>query len=253
MKNRWVWPNVFGLLLVLAVNSLATILPINGQTTADVSDAYPVLFTPAGYVFSIWGLIYLLLIAFAIYQAMPQQKTNAPISAVGGFFFLSCLLNAAWIFAWHYNSIGLSVAIMVALLISLITVYLRVTGENLNGQDRRFVKLPFSVYLGWICVATIANISIALYSINWGGWGATAEAWTITMLSVGTLLAVFMALNKKDGAFALVFAWAFAGIYANQRDVRQVALAAMILAALVFTSAVVIRFTYPCSRGHYPK
>ena len=235
LQNKWIVPNIAALLLVLVVNALATLLPINGQTTAAVSDAYPVLFTPAGYVFSIWGLIYLLLIAFVLYQAMPHQKTNPLLVAIGGFFVLNCLLNAGWIFAWHYNQILFSVLIMILLLISLIIIYLRITKipKPINKQDRWFVKLPFSVYLGWICVATIANISIALYSINWGGWGLGAVSWTIIMLTVGSVLALYMVLDRNDRAFALVFVWAFIGIYVNQQEFEGVQRSAMILAFVI--------------------
>jgi translocator protein len=242
MRNKWVFPNIAALILVLAVNTLASVLPINGQTTADVSDAYPVLFTPAGYVFSIWGIIYLLLIGFTVYQALPAQKNNEAAAAPGGLFALSCLLNSGWIFAWHYNQMLLSVVIMAALLLTLIGIYLRVRPYRLSGrQDRWFVTIPFSVYLGWICVATIANISIALYSINWSGWGISPVTWTVIMLFIGTFLAGYMALGKGELPFTLVFVWAFTGIYAAQRDVELVPQVALALAVLLFIAVLVSR------------
>jgi translocator protein len=243
MKNKWVLPNITALIIVLAVNALATILPINGQTTAEVSDSFPVLFTPAGYVFSIWGLIYLLLIAFTLYQALPQQRTNRLIVSLGCLFSLSCLLNSAWIFAWHYNQMALSVLIMLLLLMTLATIHIRIMkNQPLDKQDQWLVKLPFSVYLAWICVATIANISIALYSINWSGWGLGPIPWTIIMLSVGALLAGYVVLTQKNIAFALVFVWAFFGIYIKQQDVSQVPQAALLFALLIAAAALASLF-----------
>lgn len=207
--------SVLGLVGVLVVNFLANALPINGQTTAEISDRYPVLFTPAGYVFSIWGVIYLLLIAFVVYSFTKQGASDSRVAAVGPLFALSCLFNALWIFAWHYNQILLSLGIMLALLLTLIAIYLRIRrrGAPLAGASATWLVLvPFSVYLGWISVATIANVSALLYDIGWAGWGIPPATWTVIMLLIGAALALFAAYQRADVAYGIVFVWAFVGI-----------------------------------------
>jgi translocator protein len=177
MKFRQVL-NVLAFILVVAVNGLANSLPINNQTTGAVSDKYPVLFTPAGYVFSIWGLIYLGLLAFVIYQALPGQRNNPRLERVGYWFFWSCIFNSIWIFLWHYELMLWSVLVMGGLLVSLIMVYLRLeTGRSRVAAVEMFLaRLPFSIYLGWISVATIANVSVLLFTLGWDGIGLVEQA-----------------------------------------------------------------------------
>ena len=110
---------------MVTVNALANILPINGVTTGELSDAYPSLFTPAGYVFGIWGLIYLLLVIFVVYQARDAQQHNLRLDALGYAFVVSCVFNIGWIFAWHYGQILLSTLFMLGILASLVVCYER--------------------------------------------------------------------------------------------------------------------------------
>ena len=165
--------NILGYIGVVVVNILANALPLGGNTTGELSDAYPNLFVPAGYVFSIWGVIYLLLLAFTVYQAFPSRRGEEFQHKIGYFFVISCVLNISWIFLWHYEHVIPSVVLMFALLISLIMIYLRLDigrGSPSKGE-RLWIHLPFSVYLGWITVAPIANVVAALVSINWNGFG----------------------------------------------------------------------------------
>jgi translocator protein len=218
MENRWKSFNIIGLLIVLIVNGMASALPINGRNTGEISNLYPVLFTPAGYVFSIWGVIYLFLIGFVIYQALPGQASNPLLGRIGSLFVFTCVFNSAWIFAWHYDWINLSVVIMLALLVTLILIYLRLesSGKSAKPGDKWLIKVPFSVYLAWICVATIANISIALYKAGWNGWQLGSVTWTIIMIVIAALLAFYYIVHKKDIAFGLVFPWALLGIGIRQ-------------------------------------
>ena len=159
--------NVLAYVLMIVVNTLANALPIGGQTTGEVSARYPSLFIPAGYVFSIWGLIYLLLLGFVIYQALPAQSRNSRLRAIHKPFLFSCAANAAWIFSWHYNQVLLSFALMLGLLTSLVFIYrhnqVYVNQQTMRAHHRGIVYLcvclPFSVYTAWICVATLANLS----------------------------------------------------------------------------------------------
>jgi hypothetical protein len=221
------------------VNTLANVLPINGVTTGEISDSFPVLFTPAGYVFSIWGVIYILLLGFTVYQALPAQRDNPRLERVRGWYILSNILNGAWIFFWHYGLFPITVLVMLGLLVSLIVIYLRLeTGKRkATRQERIFESLPFSVYLGWISVATIANFSVAFYDLGWNGGGISPVAWTVLVLLVAAGLGTAMILLRRDFAYALVLIWAFAGIVVNQAEIRLVAfsagLTALILAILL--------------------
>ena len=157
---------VIAVIAMITVNILANALPINGQATGEISDRFDVYFVPAGYVFSIWGLIYLGLLGYAIYQALPAQAQNPDLQSIGYLFVLSSIANIAWIFFWHYNLFTLSVVAMLALLILLILIYLRldIGRAQVAPAMKWLVHLPFSIYLGWITVATIANITSWLYS-----------------------------------------------------------------------------------------
>ena len=219
----------------IIVNILANALPINGQGTGEVSDRFQVFFVPAGYVFSIWGLIYLGLIAYAIYQALPAQKTNPRLRAIATPFVVTCLANIGWIFLWHYNQFGLSVVVMLVLLCNLILIYLRleIGRQAVNRGQRWLVNLTFSIYLGWITVATIANITAFLNAIGWNGGGIAPETWTVIMLVAATLITALVLLTRRDVAYALVIVWAFAGIGIRFSGVPLVATAAWATTLLV--------------------
>jgi translocator protein len=238
MKFRQVL-NVLAFILVVAVNGLANSLPINNQTTGAVSDKYPVLFTPAGYVFSIWGLIYLGLLAFVIYQALPGQRNNPRLERVGYWFFWSCIFNSIWIFLWHYELMLWSVLVMGGLLVSLIMVYLRLeTGRSRVAAVEMFLaRLPFSIYLGWISVATIANVSVLLFTLGWDGIGLVEQVATVILLAIGSLLGFLMSRRHADVAYPLVLAWAFAGIVVNQPGFILVVLAAGLAAVGMLAAA----------------
>lgn len=182
--------NLLAVILTIALNGLANALPLNGQSTGEISDRFQVYFVPAGYVFSIWGLIYLGLLAFAVYQVLPAQRENPQLKRIGYLFALSCVANIAWLFLWHYEYFVLTVVAMLTLLLLLITIYLRLQiGRNQVGRIEQWcVNIPFSIYLGWITVATIANITSVLDYLQWNGWGISPEVWTFIMLAAGSTL-----------------------------------------------------------------
>ncbi|MCC6904199.1 MAG: tryptophan-rich sensory protein [Anaerolineae bacterium] len=227
--------------LTLVMNSAATLVPLNGRTTAEISDSYPVLFTPAGYVFSIWSVIYLGLIAYTIYQALPSQRENPLLERIGTVYILSGLMNSGWIVLWHYDFIPVSVLVMLALLGLLIAIYLRIRAAgSLSAADTWAVSIPFRVYLGWISVATIANVSVLLFKIGWDGFGISPEAWTVTMLAIGAALGGFFALRRFDIPYVLVLVWAFAGIGVRHQGVLPaVATPALALAGALVLALVV--------------
>jgi len=206
--------NFLGLLLVVIVNALANILPLNGQTTGEISNRLNVLFTPAGYVFSIWGLIYLLLFIWVLRQ-LPKNRRNLPLyQSTCGLFLLTCMLNILWIFLWHYEYFFYTVLVMIAFLITLIFLYKKVKSFHPPKID----VIPITIYLGWVSVALIANSSYYLVYIQWNGWGISQIVWTVIMLWIAALLAGIFHMKEKDPYYVLVFIWALIGIGVKNQD-----------------------------------
>ena len=232
--------NVISVILALTVNILAVALPLNGQNTGAISDRFKVYFVPAGYVFSIWGIVYIGWIAFLVFQSLPSQKQSPRLRKLGFLFALSCVFNAAWLFCWHYNQFGLSVIVMLFLLGLLIASYLKLNiGRTpISNAEKWCVDIPFSVYLGWISVATIANVTDLLYFIKWDGFGIAPQSWAIIMLCVAILLGLWMAFSRKDSAYLFVFTWAFAGIAVKQAAELSVEISACAAALVALGLAV---------------
>lgn len=205
--------NILGFLFTIVLNTLAVTLPIADRTTGEISDLYPNLFVPAGYAFSIWSLIYILLLVFIILQSrnlFNRDQEGPPfVQTIGWWFVISCLANGSWILAWHYLLTPLSLLIMLTILVSLIAIYERLRTAESTISIPFWVKLPFSIYLGWISVATIANATALLVSIGWNGFGITEVNWTVIMLIVGGALGALLLWLRKDIAYVLVIVWAF--------------------------------------------
>jgi hypothetical protein len=213
------WSNILAYVGVLIVNGLAgSTTLIGGKFTAEISDANPTLITPAGYVFAIWGVIYVLLGAFVIYQALPQGRMGSFQQRIGWLFVLSSVLNILWLFAWQYEYLVVSIPLMLLLLGSLILIYIRldIGRRKVGWGERLAVHLPFSIYLGWITIATIANISAYLVSIGWDGFGISPETWAVLIIIIATVIASLVAITRRDIAYELVIVWAFVGIAVNQ-------------------------------------
>lgn len=205
-------------LVMVAVNALANILPINGIGTGAVSDSYPNLFAPAGLTFAIWGVIYLLLLGYVLYELgafRPEREQFPPgtTKRVALLFALSSFANAAWIFSWHYGRIGLSLLLMLTILVSLIAINADLVRHHASKREKLFVRLPFSVYFGWITVATIANVTTLLVDLDWDGFGVAPSIWTVVVLAVGTAIGIATLRRHRDVAYGLVFLWAYFGIW----------------------------------------
>ena len=231
---------VIGVVATIAVNTLSESLPINGKGSGQISDQFPIYFVPAGYVFSIWGLIYLGLLAFAVYQALPAQRENPRLRSIGGLFALASAANIAWIVLWHYELFLANIVVMLVLLASLIAIYLRlgIGRTSVSKAETWLVRVPFSVYLGWITVATIANATQLLYFLGWRGGAIGPEAWTVIMLAVAVAVAWLVAITRRDVAYLLVLVWAFIGIATKHAGTPVVSNAAWIATALVAAAVV---------------
>jgi hypothetical protein len=226
---------VLSTIIVIVVNGLASALSLNGKNTGEISDQFDVFFVPAGYVFAIWGLIYLGLIGYSIYQVLPSQRENPRLRRIGYLYALSCGANVIWLFLWHYEVFVFSIVAMVALLLLLIAIYLSLgTGRSAASTDETWLaRVPFSIYLGWVTVATIANATSLLEYLNWTGWGIAPEVWAVIMLIAGSLITLAVSLSRGDVAFVLVIVWAFVGIAVKQSDTPLVAISAAFLAGLL--------------------
>ncbi|MEQ1800112.1 MAG: TspO/MBR family protein [Lacibacter sp.] len=222
-------------IIMIIVNALANSLPMNGYTTAEVSAMYPNLFVPAGFTFSIWGVIYLFLLVWVVYSGMLLWKKDEHSPAfqhakkIAPLFIITCVLNASWIIFWQYLFVVLSLIIMLWLLRTLVAVYNRMqkTQKQITGWDYWLLVVPFVIYLAWICVATIANTSALLVDINWNGFGLEPWIWSCIMIAVATFLAFWFSYFRGELAFALVIAWALYGIYSGQSSNREVSLMAI--------------------------
>ncbi len=237
------WLNIIAYVLTVLVNGLAgstTIL--GGRNTAQVSDANPTLVTPAGYVFSIWGVIYILLGVFVVFQALPAEQGKNFQKRIGPLFILSSILNITWLFLWQYEFLSLSVVLMFLLLVTLILIYLRLNiGKSKSPtREKLAVNLPFSVYLGWITIASIANVSVTLVSMKWDGFGISPETWATLIIIVAMVIALLVIATRKDVAYGLVIIWALVGISVMQSGNQSIVTTAEIGAIILAISLIVI-------------
>ena len=215
--------NLIFFLLMIVINAIANLMPLGIGKTGDISGKYPNLFTPAPITFSIWGIIYILIAIFTVYQmALFGDKTLAHyiIGLIGPWFIISCAMNIACIFRWHYDIIWLSTIFMVGLLFSLIVITMKFCPYHLE-QTAKVTSMPilakigaigFDVYLGWICVATVANISVLLVKLGWNRFGLSEQFWTVVAIAVSTLLGVLFIITKYKYMSAAAIIWAFCGI-----------------------------------------
>lgn len=225
----------FTILVTILINILANALPLNGQNTGAISDLFQIFFVPAGYVFAIWGLIYILLIGFVVYQALPAQRENPRLRKIGYLPVIAGVANIAWIFLWHYNQFNFTLLAMLTLLVTLIIIYLRlnINKAQVTVAERYLVNLPHSVYLGWITVATIANATQWLYYSNWDGFGIAPQIWLAIMLVAAVIIAGLVALTRRDAGYLLVLVWAFVGIAVKFPAEALVSISAWVAAGLV--------------------
>lgn len=249
LQRLYPWLNLITTIITLVINVLSNALPFNGQTAAEITERYAAYFVPAGYVFSIWGVIYLGLIVFSLYQVLNPQQSAPSVRRIGWLYAFSGLANCMWLFFWHYDRLSLSLVAMFALLGSLIAIYARL-GVNVrptSPQEKLYIHLIFSIYLGWISVATIANITIALTAAGWNSWGLPEAGWAVVMLIVTVAIAAVISITRRDVAYLMVLIWAFIGIAIKQARVPLVAgsaWAAAIVTALLVVLAIALQRSY---------
>jgi len=244
--------------IMIFVNALANALPLNGKNTGQVSAQYETLFAPAGYTFSIWGLIYLLLAVFCIQlltQAFSKNHNKTPSTTVQLLFALTCILNSAWIFAWHFEHIAISLIIMVLLLFTIIVLYLQLEKHAAQyPKAKYFYLLPISIYFGWISVATIANAATFGVSVVPNICVNIQVLLTVIMMAIGALAGILMVLKKKNLYFAAVIVWAYGGIIVKRTSVSiihyEIITAAYVLAGVIVLIMIYSTFKHLNSARH---
>ena len=237
------WTNIFAFIFMVLINGLAgSTTLLGGKNTAEISNANFTLITPAGYVFSIWGIIYVLLGIFVVFQALPREREKEYHGKISWLFILSSIFNIVWLFLWQFEYLVFSVILMFLLLASLISIYLRLDiGKSQVGLAEKItVHLPFSTYLGWITIASIANVAVTLVSIGWNGFGISPETWATIIVVIALLITVLVIVTRKDIAYGLVIIWAFLGIAVGQSSNQNIVTlnqvsAIIVLIALVFS------------------
>lgn len=201
---------------MVATNYAANALPLNGRNTGEISDAYENLFAPVGITFSIWGLIYTLLAVHVLYQwglfHKGDAENGALLQKVGVLFSLSSLANTAWVFAWHFDQIALSTLLIASILVMLAMIAVTLRDAALTTREHWLVRVPFSVYFGWLTVATVANITVLLVSLGWDGFGLPLQVWAMIIIAVAAAIGTVTMLRNRDIAYGLVLLWAFIGI-----------------------------------------
>lgn len=213
--NALKWINTIALVAMLAINACANLIPIGGNTTGDVSKSYPNLFTPAPITFAIWGVIYLFMTAFIVFQwGVLDKNGNSTYlrESIGIWFLVSSILNIAWLLAWHNKKIELSTILIALLLVSLIFIVNKTSVNASTTLSKIMVKIGFDIYFGWIIVATIANISVLLTKLDWNRFGLSEVFWTVTILITGAAIAATVVITSGRWASGIAIIWAYIGI-----------------------------------------
>ncbi|WP_189605060.1 tryptophan-rich sensory protein [Salinimicrobium marinum] len=244
MKKTLQISNGIAFLVVVVLNYLSNTGVFNGNTMGSVSAQYENLFTPAGYAFSIWGLIYLGLLGFVIYQGrslfQKYKEGDEIVMKIGWWFVISCIANCLWIFTWLYNYTGISVLVMILLLFSLIKIILNTRMELDDVPLSRIALLwwPFSFYSGWITVALIANTAAYLTKIDWDGFGISAATWTVIMICAAGIINLVITWTRNMREFSLVGVWGLVAVaVANWDKEPAIQWAALLVAGILFISS----------------
>ncbi|GCE10643.1 tryptophan-rich sensory protein [Tengunoibacter tsumagoiensis] len=216
-----------------------------GKTVGEVSHQYPLALTPADYAFSIWGLIYSGLLVYAVYQALPGQRANPRLRKIGYWYVLSCVGNIAWGFIWLNEQITLSLLAMFFIFLPLLVLYIRYHYSDrhqvmIPKAERWCVQFPFSIYLGWITVASIVNVAVVLKYQHWNGWGLSAELWTNLLLIVATAIAIFIGIKRMDIVYVATLIWAFVAITIKNRLIPQIAVTSGLMILILLCVIVII-------------
>ncbi|MCL5247360.1 tryptophan-rich sensory protein [Cellulophaga sp. 20_2_10] len=226
MKKVLQVANGVAFISTLVMNYLSNTGKMNGTTIGEVSGGLRSLFTPAGYAFSIWGLIYLFVFSYVIYQGRSlfvKVRDNQFVLKIGWWFVVSCIANCSWVVCWIYGYTGLSCIFIFLLLFSLLKI---VWNNKMELWDApisviTFLWWPFVIYSGWVAVASIANVSAYLVKVNWDGFGLEPVVWAVVMIVVAVVINLVVTWQRNMREFALVGAWALIAIAIANKGVEE--------------------------------
>ncbi len=225
---------VFGSIFI---NTISNIFPLNGVNIGKLSNTIfaPVQIIPANYAFSIWGLIYIALIAFSFYQFQPSQKYNPSLQGSAYLLVFACLAQCVWIYLFLARLFPLSCIAILAILLPLMAMYryLGIGQHQVSSQDRWFIHIPISIYLAWIAVATVVNVAVTLYSLNWDGWGISSSVWTVIMMIVSSAIAAMVTVQGRNTTYIYVTIWALIAISIRQINTPLIAISGVVLAIVL--------------------
>jgi benzodiazapine receptor len=246
---------IVGVVLTLLVNYLATAGLLNDVTPPEISDALLSKFTPANYAFAIWSIIYTFVIGFALYQALPSQRDNPNLEGVRELFIASCVLNILWTFAWHYEFYFMSLVFMIGILLTMIGIYMRagIGKPAASWGERLWVHLPFSLYLAWIAVATIANVASLLVYYDWSALGIDDSLWSAIMILIAAIVGAAVLWKRANAAYAAVYVWAVIAITVRYTNDTPINFAAYIGIFIVVAAAILGWYRFIKDRGSQPQ
>lgn len=234
-------------ILAFIINVLSNIFPLNGLTIGGVSNTLfkDVLIVPANYAFAIWGLIYIGLFAFAIYQVLPSQRENPNLRKTGYLLTIASVAQCVWVYLFLSRYFAASVIAMLWILIPLIIMYLRlgIGVTHASRGERWFIRYPIGIYLGWISVATIVNIASALFINDWNGFGISPENWTAIMVIIATFIATLSLTQRQDFTYSGVTVWALIAIAIKQWENSNLKIVALSGVAILIAIALFSQFT----------
>lgn len=241
MATKLIIGNIIGYIFMVIMNILANILPLGGRTTKEIAKKFDNIFIPAGFTFAIWGVIYLLLfiLLISLVKGLLQKRERSikVIFKLSWYFLFSCLLNGSWIFTWHYEQIFISLLLMIGLLGTLIKIYINL--KKLPFYSKVYLA-PFSIYLGWVTVATVANVVVFSVALEWGRLGLPEEFWFTLLVLVTLGITVLFVLRKKDIFYGLTILWSITGIFVKRLTAQPgwsysayVALSSLIIVILI--------------------
>lgn len=236
MKKTLQISNIIALVITITINYLSSSGIFKGVTVADISDKYNNYFTPAGYAFSIWGIIYLGLLAFVIYTGkslfLNEESDEGIVLKVGWWFTLSCVANSLWIVFWVNDVLWVTVLLMLFLLFCLVKIILNLNMEMDYHPIKKylFIYWPFAIYAGWVSVALIADISAFLVKSNWDGFGLSPVLWAIIMIVIAGLVNLLMIWKRNLREFGIVGIWALIAIAVENYNIEK---------SIVYTSIIV--------------
>jgi hypothetical protein len=244
--------NLIAIIAAFGFNLSSNIAPLNGLSIGEISNTLfqGVLITPANYAFAIWGVIYLGLISFGIYQALPAQRENPHLRRIGYLLVFSSFSQIIWVILFQFHLFALSLLAMLGILLSLAAIYLRleIGRKSVSRSDKWLIDVPLGIYFGWISVATIVNVALVLYNLNWNGWGISGEWWTLILLLVGASVAATICIERSDIAYVGVFIWAFVAIGIRHLDKLIIAAGGVILAIALLLLLIIVLIQNPKSK-----